>query len=129
MNGGIPDNVRSFVLQHIDSVAGLEVLLLVHDHRGRAWTPDEAAAELRIEPMAAESRLADLRDHGLVAGDAAAGFTFSPRTAAQGAAVADLARCYQTHRVAVITLIFSKPSDRIRSFADAFRLRRGEDDG
>ena len=39
-------------------------------------------------------------------------------------AVAGLAREYAARRVTVIGLIFSKPVDKIRSFADAFRLRR-----
>lgn len=39
-------------------------------------------------------------------------------------AVRVLERLYTTHRVKIISRIFSKPSDSVRDFADAFRLRR-----
>lgn len=39
-------------------------------------------------------------------------------------AVRVLERLYQTHRVKIISRIFSKPPDAVRDFADAFRLRR-----
>jgi hypothetical protein len=45
-------------------------------------------------------------------------------TPALDAAVAQLAKDYAERRVSVITLIFSKPVDKLRTFADAFRLRK-----
>ena len=39
-------------------------------------------------------------------------------------AVVRLAKDYAERRVTVITLIFSKPVDKLRTFADAFRLRK-----
>jgi hypothetical protein len=45
------------------------------------------------------------------------------------AAVAQLARDYAERRVTIITLIFSKPVDKLRSFADAFRLRKDNPNG
>jgi hypothetical protein len=38
--------------------------------------------------------------------------------------VAALAAAYRESRVAVIQLVFARPSDPLRSFADAFRMRR-----
>jgi hypothetical protein len=43
------------------------------------------------------------------------------------AAVDGLAESYAKYRVAVIALIFSKPSERVRTFSEAFRLRRRKD--
>jgi hypothetical protein len=43
------------------------------------------------------------------------------------AAVGDLAATYAERRVAVITLIASRPMDNVRAFSDAFRLRKKED--
>ena len=42
-------------------------------------------------------------------------------------AVRVLERLYQTHRVKIISRIFSKPPDAVRNFADAFRLRRKDE--
>jgi hypothetical protein len=40
----------------------------------------------------------------------------------------DLARLYPERRFTIIEIIFSKPNDKIRSFADAFRIRRDPDE-
>jgi hypothetical protein len=50
-------------------------------------------------------------------------YRYAPATAEQERVVEDLARCYNERRVSVITLIYSKPRDHIRSFANAFRIR------
>lgn len=128
VESAVPEHVRAFVAQHIDSVEQLEVLLLVRDHAERRWSADQVAAELRIDPRSAAQRLEDLRDVGLLAG-AEPAFSYRPRTPALADQTAELASMYQTHRVAIIAVIFSRPSERIRSFADAFRIRRGENDG
>jgi len=128
MSEGITEEVRSFLLQHVDSVEKLEVLLLVRSQPDRDWTADQIAAELRTDPRSARLRLDDLRGSGLVAAGEA-GARYLPRTPALARAVEATASAYRTHRVAVVTLIFSRPTERIRSFADAFRLRKEEDDG
>ena len=38
--------------------------------------------------------------------------------------VGSLEKVYEERRVSVITLIYSKPVDKVRTFADAFRLRK-----
>lgn len=40
--------------------------------------------------------------------------------------VANLERIYKERRVSVISFIYSKPSDPLRAFSDAFRLRKDE---
>jgi hypothetical protein len=40
-----------------------------------------------------------------------------------------LADCYRERRTAVITAIFSGPRDAVRSFAEAFRLKKDRSDG
>ena len=120
--------MRAFVAQHIDSVEQLEVLLLVRDQPARWWTAEEVATELRIAPGSAAQRMEDLRAVGLLAGSASSS-RYEPRTPALADEVSTLAQMYQSHRVAIISVIFSRPSERIRSFADAFRIRRGDSDG
>lgn len=133
MNGGdrtseIPTAVRDLIHQHIDSVEQLEVLLLLHDHGDRDWSAEDVSQELRTNQESTAARLADLTARGLVAEGATRDvYRYAPRTHDINAAVAGLAREYSVRRVSVITLIFAKPLDRIRSFADAFRLRRDSD--
>ncbi len=126
--GEIPPAVRDLIQLHIDSVEQLEVLLLLHDHRDRDWSAGDVAAELRTNQQSTATRLADLTARGLVAeGSARDRYRFAPRTDDLAAAVDGLAREYAVRRVSVITSIFAKPLDRIRSFADAFRFRRDPD--
>lgn len=124
----MPAAVRELIQQHIDSVEQLEVLLLLHDQPDRDWSAAEVSGELRTNERSTATRLADLTARGLVAEGATRElYRYAPRTHDLNAAVGGLAREYAVRRVSVITLIFAKPLDRIRSFADAFRFRRDSD--
>jgi hypothetical protein len=134
----IPDHVRSFILAHVDSVVQLEILLLLHTRAQRQWTAAQVAAELRIDPAWSSNELARLAAAGLLAtalpaapappsAAADVAYGYAPRSAELDAAVQGLAREYALRRVTVIGLIFSKPVDKIRSFADAFRIRKDRD--
>lgn len=89
----------------------------------RAWRPEEISAQLKTTPESVSQRLESLERDDLVvaAGD---GFRFGE--GARADAVAEVAACYGTHRVAVVETIFSvdREPDSVRSFADAFRVRR-----
>jgi hypothetical protein len=56
-------------------------------------------------------------------------YRFAPGSAKLEQAVRDLAAAYATRRVTIISLIFAKPTDKLKSFAEAFRFRREEDRG
>jgi hypothetical protein len=126
MASGIPYPVRQLIAQHIESVEQLEVLLHLRANSDRGWTADEIAQTLHIQPDSAGRRLDDLCGRGFCAveGDR---YRYSPAVPAVDAVVGGLAQVYATHRVSVISLIFSKPTDTIQTFADAFRIRRDED--
>lgn len=128
---GISEQVRALLIERIDSVVQLELLLLLHAQPGRAWTAADVAQELRIDPAWASGQLGELAARALVtpSPQQADGFTYAPATPVLDAAVAQLARDYAERRVTVITLIFSKPVDKLRSFADAFRLRKDNPHG
>jgi hypothetical protein len=55
-------------------------------------------------------------------------FRYEPRTDELSQTINELAMAYHNRRVTVIGLIFSKPLDKIRSFADAFRFRKDRPD-
>lgn len=106
------------------SVEQLEILLLLRAHRGRDWSAEEIAKELRIAALSAANRLLDLAGRGLLVEASPGRFRYEPNDQALGAAVEGLAKVYPERRVSVIEIIFSKPNDVIRTFADAFKLRR-----
>ncbi|WNG32920.1 hypothetical protein F0U61_04295 [Archangium violaceum] len=124
--------VRRLIAENIDSVEQLEILLLLFQHPQRTWNAESVARELRVSALSAGERLEDLNYDGLVARvDGSAGeYRYGPETPALDEAVRGLATAYAERRVTVINLIFSKPVDKIRTFADAFRLRKkGDDNG
>ena len=123
--------VKAFIAAHIESVLQLEILLLLHSQRDRQWTAGDVAQELRIDPIWASSMLAGLSDAGVLSASATAPptFQYQPRSVEIDRAVDELAGAYATRRVTIIGLIFSKPLDNIRSFADAFRIRKDKSDG
>lgn len=121
----IPAQVEQFIVENIGSVAELEVLLLLHKHASRDWSAVEVAEELRIDRDWTTRRLEELRAQAFLSchGGSPARYRYDGRPPEQDALVAQLAQCYERRRVSVVTLIYSKPKDHIRSFADAFRLR------
>ncbi|WNG54100.1 hypothetical protein F0U59_04305 [Archangium gephyra] len=128
--GDLPEAVRRLIAEHIDSVEQLEILLLLQQHQERSWTAESVARELRISPLSAGDRLKDMARSAILARlqGSDAEFRYAPESPQMAEAVAGLATAYSERRVTVINLIFSKPVDKIRTFADAFRLRRDDDD-
>lgn len=122
------DAVGRFIAQHIHSVEQLEVLLLLLRSGAREWTAGEVSRELSSHPHSAESRLLDLRARGLV--DAREDgqelrYRYAPPPGTDEI-IAALALLYAERRVSVITAIFAKPIDSVRTLADAFRVRPPE---
>jgi hypothetical protein len=120
---GVPASVRGFIASHIVSVAQLEVLLLLRAAADKVWTPSEVSRALVTQPEAAAGWLDDLRERGL-ASESEGRYRFTPSSQELDRIVDDLAESYANYRVAVIGLIFARPSERITLFADAFRIRR-----
>lgn len=121
--GGIPDRVVRLVGEHIHSVEQLEVLLLLRREPEREWTASDVAVELATLPQSAADRLADLAHRGFLV-KAGESYHYDGSDRGRDAAVAELEDVYARRRVSLIGLIFAKPSESIRTFADAFRIRK-----
>jgi hypothetical protein len=118
--------IHQFIGAHIQSVAQLEILLLLHTNPAQSWTPAAIARELRIEVLGAVQQLAGLASSGLVKRDPpdSENYFFAPATEELAKGTHLLAQAYLVRRVTVIGLIFAKPPDKIRVFSDAFRIRQ-----
>ena len=55
-------------------------------------------------------------------------YPYAPRSDELHGTVLRLAATYRERRVAVVTLIASKPIENVRAFSDAFRIRRRKED-
>lgn len=137
----ISEAARAFLHGHVDSVIVLEVLLLLHGSPDRYWTDEEVARELRVTPSWVSGMLRGLHGQGVLGRRAdpaePAAYRFEPSDPRHVAALAELAEAYATRRVTITQMIFTKapptppptpPPAALRSFADAFRIRRDKDE-
>jgi hypothetical protein len=120
----ISEPVRRFIARHVHSAAQLEVLLLLRAVPDREWSTHDVARAQVSTPDMAERMLEDLRTRGLIAGAGTPRrYRYAPPDELPSV-IDDLAEAYATRRVAVVGLIFSKPSTAVTGLADAFRISR-----
>lgn len=126
----IPEEVKQFIAERIDSVELLEVLLFLRANPEREWRADEVSKEFRSSTVSISKRLADLHARELLFLNEGSPprYRYNPRTNKLIVAVDRLAEAYVSSRARVIDLIFSKPADKLRHFSDAFKLRKEEED-
>lgn len=125
----LPLAVRNLITDCIDSVEQLEILVLLYRVRFGRWTARRVSEELRTNLDSSRERLEELVARGLAAARDIDGERRYELVADQARerAVAAVVDAYDARRVSVITFVVTKPAERIRSFADAFRLRRSID--
>jgi hypothetical protein len=122
----VPAEVKRFIAAEIESVGQLEVLLLLRGAADKSWTAQEVARALVMQQPSAAGWLEQIAGRGLLA--AADGrYRYAPPSADIEETVDRLAESYAKYRVAVIGLIFSRPSEGVTRFPEAFRIRRGDD--
>lgn len=123
----IPNDLAQFVRECIARLETAELLLLLQSS-GRRWTVQQLKGEMRSSSMSVGLGLEALCARGLVAKDGEA-YLFQPKNPVLEKMTLDLATCYRERRAAVIELIYARPNDAVRSFADAFRIKKGGTDG
>jgi hypothetical protein len=123
MTDDFPADVRRFIEQNIESLAQLEMLLLLHSDKDRFWDVEVVSSSLSIPPSMSKALLTEFTRRGFA--------IFKDECYKCQAVDTDsdqllgkLRETYRTRRVAVTNEIYSKPNARLKSFADAFRLRR-----
>jgi hypothetical protein len=125
MPEAFPEHVRIFIEENIHSVEQLEVLLLLRQDPQKQWTADSVSQVLYTPAAAAAMRLVDLVSrHLAVRDDSQQNYAYQPSSMELGKIIDELANVYRDRRVAVISLIYSKPSDHVKAFADAFKFRQ-----
>lgn len=121
--GGSPDAVLSFVDRHIESVEQLEILLLLAA-QDRMWSAAEIFQNIQSSQASVEKRLESLVAAGLLAKTEKGCFYFAPKDDDTRKLVKDLAEAYKTRRVRIIEAIYTRKTDAVRTFADAFKFRK-----
>jgi hypothetical protein len=120
--------VDRFIRQNFDSVEQLEILVLMRLQKPRRWTASDLALEMRTSIGSATTRVNGLVQRGLVRAIAGGEveYEYAPADDGVDQSVAMVSSVYLTRRFVVIEAIVGTPNEKIRVFADAFRLRRGD---
>jgi hypothetical protein len=113
MPTGIPEQVKSFIRRHLNSIEQLEIFLLLRSSRNRSWTATEISNETRSVRTSAAKRLEDLTERGLLQTiqGREPGFKYGPRTAELDLAAHDLVAAYALYRFSVMDLNVAQPPD------------------
>jgi hypothetical protein len=117
------DDLLAFIATSISSVWALELLLLLKREPTRAWHPEGLIRELRSSPVVIDEALKKLQNAGLVMHDGEATYRYQAASARLHELVSELEKAYATTPMTVIKAIVAPPSDKLRAFSDAFKLK------
>lgn len=122
----IPDEVKRFLAEYIDSLFQLEVLLLLQARPEVSWTAEQVDRETRIGLESVKALLAGFAQIGFlsVSKGPDLSYRYQPATDELDQVIKLVATAYKERRVKVTSFIYSSPLDKIRSFAEAFRIRK-----
>ncbi len=115
------DDIVSFVQGAISSVCALELLMLLRRERQRSLTLDQVVRELRSSEVAITQALNHLAASGLIE-KAAEGYRYQQSSTRLDAVCERLESLYAHKPVKIINAILKAPDEKLRTFAEAFRL-------
>lgn len=117
------DEFCRFLQTTVPSVDAAELLLRLQREPARWCSAGELAAAPLAEADVAR-HLETFQARGLIAKDPDRGVQFRPESAVLDSYVRTLAQAYSERPVTLIRVIYALRDSKIRSFADAFKLRR-----
>lgn len=118
------DELREFLRHSLRSVWNIELLLWLYRHTGRGWLPAELVREMRASDLVVSQGIASLQQAGLVQTEAGGSCRYMPASPDLDRLVQQLERVYRERPSAVTRALFSAPTDKLSTFADAFRLKK-----
>lgn len=108
------------------SVWALELLLVLRRDRARGWHPNELVQELRSSDVVVSESIDRLVAVGLAVIEDGNRVRYSPSSAEHDALVGLLEDEYRKKPAAIRRLIIKSPAEKLKSFADAFKLKQEE---
>ena len=122
------DEFCRFIQTGVPAVDAAEFLLLVADRPDTWWSLPEALGKLRpnvnITDADAARYLEGFAERGLIEFGEERKFRFRPTTDQLASHVRILAQAYEERPVTLIRVIYALRDQKIRSFAEAFKLRK-----
>jgi hypothetical protein len=123
----LEDDLERFIVENFKSISELELLILLFATNGRRWSPCELSTELRSNTDLVANQLKTLHERGLI--ETEDGLYFFQRTEERlHSLIAKMSTTYPERRITIINLIYNKPDEMIRGLADAFQMRKKNND-
>ena len=123
------DPVADFIQTSFPSVWALELLCFLRQKAGQSLSRAEMVAGLRGSELVITQSIDSLVRAGLVAADADGAARYAPANAGLDELALQAEARYAKSPDAVRRLIVSATNPGLTAFVDAFRFRRGNDDG
>lgn len=115
------DDIVAFVQGAISSVCALELLLLLRREPQRSLTLDRVVRELRSSELAITQALDHLTASGLIE-KTEEGYRYQQSSMQLDTVCDRLGSLYARKPVKIINAILKAPDEKLRTFANAFRL-------
>jgi hypothetical protein len=122
--GLMNSDLIEFVETSFGSVWSLELLLLLFRDPQRHWTYGELVHELRSSEVVVAQSVERLMAAGLAVAEADGAVRYGPASREQDSLVAQLEEEYRKTPAAIRRLILQNPVEKLRTFADAFKLKK-----
>jgi DNA-binding transcriptional ArsR family regulator len=122
-----PEALRAFIRDHIADVDAAELLLQLAREPGRQYDVASLLGALNptgITEPTARRHLALFEERGLIQSAEAGRYRYSPATPEVDDCVQALMRVYNARPVTMVRMIYALRDEKIRSFADAFRIKK-----
>lgn len=121
----ISRELRELIDRHLRSIDEVEVLLCLYHSRGEGFTAQQVAAKCNKREEDVEADLRELTESGFLVLDRfEKTYSYSVRNQAVNEVVEQLAHLYNERPTALIHALYERPSTSVRSFAEAFRIKR-----
>lgn len=122
MPSTLSEPLQRFVRERLPSLEQIEIVLLLRGDRERAWSAPEVSQNLGTPPESTAMRLFLLASNGVVTFEG--GRYRASSDPADEPLFQELVEAYAQNRVALTALVGGQPADPLRSFADAFKLKK-----
>ncbi|HEX5221040.1 MAG TPA: hypothetical protein VFZ59_15860 [Verrucomicrobiae bacterium] len=119
----ISTEAKQLIARSIYSIEQLEVFLLLGKDAQRLYTPAEIFRVIKTNEASITRCLELFVRDGLATAQSDGRFQFAADARLLEVA-SELAQAYRERSVAVIGMIYNKPDQQMRSFANAFRFRK-----
>ena len=97
---------------------------MLFSNPGKEWSADSVSKESRSNMTAATQQLESLARNGLLKSTDSKTYIFQPTQIENTELVKRLFDIYHDAPVAVVTCIYEKPTDKLKGFADAFKIKK-----